>query len=106
MICAVISHMEQHLPQEKLFVFSFCERFFEEHLVPQRCEIVAHGLLNVVPIHTNAFPIVKVSRIERFWNCYTSQAAEPCIVRANEMNDLISHRSMRVVHILRELLMG
>ncbi len=29
MICAVISHMEKHLPQYKIFVFSICEWFFE-----------------------------------------------------------------------------
>ena len=29
MICTMITYMEKHLPQDKIFVFSICERFFE-----------------------------------------------------------------------------
>jgi len=29
MICAVINHIEKHLPQDEIFVFSLYERFFE-----------------------------------------------------------------------------
>jgi len=106
MICAMIRHMQQYLPQDKIFVFSFRERFFKYHIVPQLCKIVAHVLLNVVPVRTNAFPIMKVCGIEQFWEFDASQSAKPCIVSADEMNDLIANRPMRVVHSLRELFMG
>ena len=67
MICAVINHMEKHLPHDEVFVFfGFFYRLIEQHIVPQFCKIIAHTLLNVVPVRANDFPIVKVSGRKRF----------------------------------------
>ena len=59
MICAVIAHMEKHLPQNKILVFSLGKRFFEQPIIPQVGQISAHVLLDVVPVGAKDFPIVK-----------------------------------------------
>ena len=106
MICAMIHHMEKHLPHDEVSVFWFFYRLFEQHIVLQFCKIVAHALLDVVPVQANAFPIVKVSGRKRLRGFDASQFAEPQFIHAHEMNDLISNRPMRVVDIFRKLLMG
>src|SRR6187397_1089830 len=103
MIGAVIRHMEKHLPEDEIFVLSLGERFFEQHIVPQRCKIITHLSLNLVPVCANDLPIRKVSGSKRLWEFAASQPAKPCVISADEMNDLISNRAMRVVHSLREL---
>jgi hypothetical protein len=106
MICTVIHHMEKGLPQEEIIIFSIREGSLEQHFIAQFREISAHILLHVVPQGTNDLPIVKASRVERFRPLDASQSAEPVIVGADEMNDLVADRAMRVVHILDELFMG
>lgn len=67
MICAVIDHMEKDLPHDEVSVFFwFFYRLFEQHIVPQYCKIVAHALLDAVPVRANGFPIVKGRRRKRF----------------------------------------
>jgi len=106
MICTMIDYVEQHVPQDKIFVFSFGEWFFEQHIVPQFCQVSAHILLDAIPVGTKEVPIVKVSGIKRFWYFDASQSAKPCIIHAHEMNDLIPDRTMRVIRISDELFMG
>lgn len=107
MICAVIHHMQKHLPQDEVFVFfRFFYRLIEQHIVTQLGKIVAHGLFNLVPVHTDTFSISKVCGIKIFSGFNASQSAEPYIITADEMKDLILNRPARVVHMLRELFMG
>jgi len=106
MICAVIHYVEKHLPHDKILVFSILERSFEQHIIPQLGQVVAHMSLNVVPVCAKDLPVLKVSRVKRLWNFDASQSTKPRIINAHEMNDLVSNRPMRIVHILRELFLG
>jgi len=105
MIGAVIDHVKKHLPHDEVPVFiGFLDRLIEQHLVPQIGKIIAHPLLNAVPIRANHFSIISVinvTGIGRHWfqGLDACQLAEPDIVDVDEVKDLISNRSMRVVRV-------
>ena len=95
MIRAMIRYMEKHLPHNEVFVlFWFFDRLIEQHFIRQFCQIIAHTLLNAVPVRANAFSIVKVRGGERFRGFNTAQFAEPYFIHAHQMDDLVSNRSM------------
>jgi hypothetical protein len=103
----MINYMEKNLPYDKVFIFfRFADRPIGQHLVSQLGKIPTDLLLNVVPIGADESPIVQVGRRHRFRRFDPSQLAEPHIFTADEMQDLISDRTMRIVHRLRELFIG
>ena len=101
-IGAVIDHVDQHLPHKQDRVLAW-EWPGEQRVVPQRCQIGAHHLLDLVPMRTDAGPIWEVGGIERCRDVDAAQFAEPGLVGADEMQDLIAHRPVRVAHRLGEL---
>jgi hypothetical protein len=102
----VINHMQKHLPKDEIFVFSLCERPCEQHIVPQPRQIIAHLPLNPVPVGADSLPVLKLSGIERLWELGAAQWAEPGVINAHEMDDLVAHRTMRVAYLLREQFLG
>jgi hypothetical protein len=67
MICAMIHHMEQHLPHDEVAVYIwFFYGRIEQHIVPQCRKIVAHTLLKIVPVRADDVPIVNVRERKRF----------------------------------------
>jgi len=54
----------------------------------------------------NDFSLETISGRERFGVLDTAQPAEPGIIHAHEMDDLVAHRPMRIADLARELLLG
>src|SRR3990170_6867374 len=100
MICTMIDNVEKYLPQDEVLIFSLCKWLRQEHIVPQFRKIFAHLVLHVVPVCANDVPIVESCRVERRWDLGASQPAEPGVVNAHEMQELITDRPARVGHML------
>ena len=96
MVCAVIDNVQKNLPRDEVFVFAVGERFLSQRFVLQIFEIGAHGLLDDIPMGTEFGTIVKVGRVERFGDFHAAQPAEPRIVHADEVNDLVSDGAVGV----------
>jgi hypothetical protein len=62
-VCAVVDHMQQHLPQDQVFVLPLGERFPGQHIVPQIGKITAHLKLDIVPMEADAVPVQKVGGV-------------------------------------------
>ena len=65
MICAVVSDLEKHLPQDQASASSGSFIGLPGRYRPQLTKIFAHTLLDAVPVCANIVPVVKVSGWKR-----------------------------------------
>src|SRR5690606_17579550 len=68
-------------------------------------KILAHPLLDAIPIRADRLPVLECGRVERLGKLTAPQSAKPRIVRADHVHDLVADRAMRIVDRLDKLLM-
>ncbi len=103
----MITHVDENLPQEELPVFvRFPDRPGEQHLIVQLDKITAHPALDVIPVDADGFAVVGVCGRQLIQRLDALQLAEPGLIAADQVNDLVADRPAGVIDIPGELLPG